>query len=177
VCWLVGAAAVVEWGLKETARLASVLCPLWFLMNYLFNLSLTLTSIASTTILSSTSGLFVVLLGVVCLKERLALANLVGVCCTIAGAVLVSVRDYWEVSDTHSAGKQQTESLHGDIICCISAMFYASYTVYARLSFPHTHTRTCGVCLCAHSHSFVVCSDCDGRGHVNVCFGWLCAVT
>jgi hypothetical protein len=34
-----------------TARLSLWLCPLWFLMNYLFNLSLDLTTVASNTIL------------------------------------------------------------------------------------------------------------------------------
>ncbi len=135
VCWF-PIAGVVEWGLLETARLAAVLCTLWLIMNYLFNLSLTLTSIASTTILSSTSGLFVVLLGFFALGDRLALANIIGVACTIGGAVLVSVRDYWEVSATHTAGLQQTESLHGDIVCCVSAFFYASYTVYLNYKVP-----------------------------------------
>jgi solute carrier family 35 protein F5 len=38
--------------LKQTMQLSGILCPLWFLMNYLFNLSLDYTSNSSNTILS-----------------------------------------------------------------------------------------------------------------------------
>jgi hypothetical protein len=44
-------------------RLACVFCPLWFAANYTFNASLSLTSVASNTVLSTTSGLFTFLLG------------------------------------------------------------------------------------------------------------------
>jgi solute carrier family 35, member F5 len=120
---------IEQWSVWETSKLAAVLCPLWFLMNYLFNLSLTLTSIASTTILSSTSGLFVVIISYFGLREKLVIANIVGVGCTISGAVLVSLRDYTENSN-------ENESLRGDLICVASALFYASYTVYLNYKVP-----------------------------------------
>jgi len=44
-------------------------CPLWFAANYCFNLSLGLTSVASNTILSTTSGIFTLVLSVFILRE------------------------------------------------------------------------------------------------------------
>jgi solute carrier family 35 protein F5 len=41
---------------KETAKLASVFCLFWFVANWSVNASLKFTSVASSTILSSTSG-------------------------------------------------------------------------------------------------------------------------
>lgn len=64
---------------RETARLAAVLCPLWFALNYTFNWSLSRTSVASNTILSSTSSLWTLALGVALLGERLRPVNAAGV--------------------------------------------------------------------------------------------------
>jgi solute carrier family 35 protein F5 len=64
--------------LRETIRLAATLCPLWFGMNYAFNISLDWTSIASSTILSSTSGLFVLLISVCYLRRHFEWLNLLG---------------------------------------------------------------------------------------------------
>lgn len=45
---------------KETAKLASVFCIFWFIANWSVNLSLDFTSVASATILSSTSGAYLI---------------------------------------------------------------------------------------------------------------------
>ena len=52
---------------KETAKLASVFCLFWFVANWSVNASLKFTSVASSTILSSTSGRLV---GNQCIMQR-----------------------------------------------------------------------------------------------------------
>lgn len=60
----------VEWGfLKKTAFASAQFCPLWFFANYFFNLSLGQTTVSSTTILSSSSGVFTLCLSILILKE------------------------------------------------------------------------------------------------------------
>lgn len=44
--------------IRQVAGIALGFCPLWFGANYLYNLSLSMTSVASATILSTTSSLF-----------------------------------------------------------------------------------------------------------------------
>ncbi len=63
----------------QTAAIAALLCPLWFGLNYTFNFSLSRTSLASNTILSSTSSLWTLVLSVLVLKQRLVWPNVVGV--------------------------------------------------------------------------------------------------
>ncbi len=122
-----------------TARLALALCPLWFLMNYLFNLSLNLTSLASSTILSTTSSLFVLLFGL-CTVPRAAvgLPQVLGVAATILGAVLISWKD--TESGSGGAGSEgeegMTHSLVGDLVAALSAVFYALYSLQLRRSIP-----------------------------------------
>eukprot|EP01087_Luapelamoeba_hula_P000355 TRINITY_DN10253_c0_g1_i1.p2 TRINITY_DN10253_c0_g1~~TRINITY_DN10253_c0_g1_i1.p2 ORF type:complete len:229 (+),score=20.68 TRINITY_DN10253_c0_g1_i1:115-801(+) len=49
--------------LLQTARAALIFCPIWFAANYTYNKSLSLTSVSSSTVLSSTSGLGTLILG------------------------------------------------------------------------------------------------------------------
>ncbi|KAH9599975.1 hypothetical protein LSM04_005924 [Trypanosoma melophagium] len=58
---------------KFLLRCACLFCPFWFVANYLFNLSLSRTSVASNTVLSSTSFIWALLLSVVLLGHRVSL--------------------------------------------------------------------------------------------------------
>jgi solute carrier family 35 protein F5 len=63
---------------KEVFRHSIVFCPIWFTMNYLFNLSLDKTSVASNTIMSSTSSLFTLAFSACLLKTRVTWFNGLG---------------------------------------------------------------------------------------------------
>jgi solute carrier family 35, member F5 len=52
-------------GIRATLRIAAIFSPIWFVANYAFNLSLTQTSVASSTVISATSSLWTLLLGVI----------------------------------------------------------------------------------------------------------------
>ena len=62
-------------------------CPLWFGANYFFNLSLGLTSVASNTILSTTSCIFTLILSIIVLKESPELLKFVAVLVSFGGIV------------------------------------------------------------------------------------------
>jgi len=124
---------------RTTLRLALFLCPLWFLMNYLFNLSLNLTSLASSTILSTTSSLFVLTFGL-CMppphRTAVQRQQVLGVAVTILGAVLVSWRDTDDVAGNDSASRAPQHALLGDVVAGLSAMFYALYSLQLKVRIP-----------------------------------------
>jgi hypothetical protein len=57
----------------------------WFIAQYLFNLSLSMTSVTSNTILSSSSSLFTFALSMVVLKEPYSCAKLLSIAACIGG--------------------------------------------------------------------------------------------
>jgi solute carrier family 35 protein F5 len=88
--------------------------------NYTFNLSLTMTSVSSNTILSSTSALWTLILGTVVGVEKFNLLRFIGVILTLGGVVIVSL------SDTRNDGE---DTLWGDLLALLSAMTYAVYVI------------------------------------------------
>ena len=113
---------------RRVAMLAAQFCPVWFVANYAFNLSLGLTSVSSNTILSTTSSLWTLVLGLFVLKdERFNWGKLVAVTLTIGGVTLVSLED--QKGDGGDGG----DSILGDVIALFSAVAYAVYTVLLRL--------------------------------------------
>ncbi len=92
-------------------RLSLILCPLWFLMNFTFNigstfnacfhpknqlstffdgLRLNMTSVASNTVLGSSSSFFVLLGSRCVLKQSIGKRNFLGVILTMIGVIMVS---------------------------------------------------------------------------------------
>lgn len=110
---------------KEVMRNAIILCPVWFVMNFSFNTSLSMTSVASNTIMSSTSSLFTLLIEAYFLNTIITPMNVLGVLCTIAGAVLVALPD---ISSGHG-GSTGTYPLLGDSLALLSAVLYGVYSV------------------------------------------------
>mmetsp|Transcript_42545 Transcript_42545/g.70997 ORF Transcript_42545/g.70997 Transcript_42545/m.70997 type:complete len:422 (-) Transcript_42545:50-1315(-) len=112
----------------ETARAALIICPIWFMAQYTFNVSLAMTSVTANTILSSLATLFTFLLSVAVLKEQFTFRKLTGVALCIIGTTMVTVRD--------SSGADGHESSIGDLMTLVSAMLYAVYTVALRKMLP-----------------------------------------
>ena len=63
------------------------MAPLWFLAQFTFNTSLSMTSVTSNTILSSTSSLFTYALSCAFSLERLAIRKLVFILLCVAGMI------------------------------------------------------------------------------------------
>jgi len=107
--------------LKQTFWLGAIFCPIWFLMNYLSYLSLISTSLGSSTTLSSTmSSVFCLILSWIFLRQRLLLINLLGITFMIGGTVLI-IR--WS---------QRKNSWEGDLMALASAFVYACYSVLTK---------------------------------------------
>ena len=120
------ASVVVPFTVRQHVHLSLLLSPIWFLMEYLYNESLSLTSLSQNTILSTTSGVFVLLFNWLFFREALTLLNLLGVAFTFAGAYLV----YHDgrVADEEGA----KDSVLGDVLAVSAAVFYGLYTVVVK---------------------------------------------
>ncbi|KAI9316055.1 hypothetical protein BX666DRAFT_1954441 [Dichotomocladium elegans] len=106
---------------KETIRLSLVFCILWFGANYTTNASLAYTSVGSSTILSSTSGLFTLAMGTLFGVERLTTVRAAAVAISFIGVVLISYID-------HIGSRIQ-----GDLLALTGAFFYGLYTTLLKL--------------------------------------------
>lgn len=106
--------------LKSTFKVAAQFCPLWFCANYFYNLSLTLTSIASSTILSSTSGIFTLLLSIFLIKASPDIFKFFAVLLSFGGTVMIAL------ADTSYAG----ETVYGDLFALIGAVVYGLYCIF-----------------------------------------------
>ena len=112
--------------------LATLLCPLCFIGNYFYNLSLAFTSIGSSTIISNLSGAFTLFFSSICGVEDVTSNKVLGVMFCLGGVVLVSI------SDRENAGNSDsdTNSLFGDVMGIIGALGYGLYTTLIKLKVP-----------------------------------------
>lgn len=77
----------------ETAKLSLEFCLLWFSANYLVAACLEYTSVASSTILTSTSSIWTLILGALFKVEHFSWKKLIGVLASLAGIALISSVD------------------------------------------------------------------------------------
>jgi solute carrier family 35 protein F5 len=109
--------------MRDVAWIALGFCPLWFGANYLYNLSLSFTSVASATILSATSSLFTFGLSCACKVEKPTVWKLAGLLIMLGGVVLVSLLD---------TSNERGDSIVGDAFALAGAVIYAGYAVYLK---------------------------------------------
>lgn len=70
------------------------------LLQYLSNAALARTSVASTTVLSSTSGLFTLFIGALLGQDTLNLSKVVAVFVSMAGVVMTTLGKTWAADDS-----------------------------------------------------------------------------
>ncbi|KAH7107096.1 hypothetical protein BKA62DRAFT_650669 [Auriculariales sp. MPI-PUGE-AT-0066] len=116
---------------RETAVLALKFAVLWLLANWTSNASLAYTSVASTTILTTTSGFFTLGVGALFKVEKFTLLKVCAVVASFCGVVLVALSD--------SRSQQTDDVLHGesavfgDALALLSALGYALYVVLLKV--------------------------------------------
>ena len=119
--------------LPETARLSLEFCLLWFAANYLVAACLEHTSVASSTILTSTSSIWTLVFGAMVRVESFSYKKLTGVLASLAGIVLISMVDLSGKDNDENRGnfphKSQSEIALGDAMAFGSAIMYGIYTV------------------------------------------------
>lgn len=125
-------------GLISTARLSLAFCVLWFLANYFAMACLQYTTVASATILTSTSSIWTLLLGALTRTEKFTWKKLCGVLASLAGIILISQVDLnsndGTTPDTKRAlddfpDKTPYELALGDALALLSAVIYGFYTI------------------------------------------------
>ncbi|KAK3211855.1 hypothetical protein Dsin_016561 [Dipteronia sinensis] len=115
---------------KEIATFGFYIAPIWFLTEYLSNAALARTSVASTTVLSSTSGLFTLFIGVMLGQDSLNVAKVVAVFVCMAGVGMTTLGKTWAADDSQlNASLNGKRSLVGDLFGLLSAMSYGLFTV------------------------------------------------
>ncbi|KAN0080484.1 hypothetical protein V8E54_003688 [Elaphomyces granulatus] len=123
-------------GLTSTAKLSFQFCMLWFIANYFASACLQYTTVGSTTILVSTSGIWTLILGVAIGVEKFSPRKSLGVIASLVGIILISRVDT-SADDRGFPGnggssfphKTPTEIALGDAMAAFSAMLYGIYTI------------------------------------------------
>ncbi|KAL7150922.1 hypothetical protein ABFS83_05G146000 [Erythranthe nasuta] len=115
---------------KEIATYGFYVAPLWFVTEYLSNAALARTSVASTTVLSSTSGLFTLFIGAFLGQDSLNVAKVVAVFVSMAGVAMTTLGTTWATDETELSNSSNSErTLVGDLFGIMSAMSYGLFTV------------------------------------------------
>jgi len=112
--------------LTRTARLSAFIAPLWFTSHFVYNASLNLTSMTSSTIVSCTSSMFTFGFSVMIIKEQFSCWKLVGVLVCMMGNVLTVFKDQ------PSSKSVQSSPLTGDVFALAGAILYGFYTTMLR---------------------------------------------
>ncbi|CUS23453.1 LAQU0S10e00716g1_1 [Lachancea quebecensis] len=128
--------------LRATVHLSAQFCILWFLANLVTNASLSYTSVASQTILSSTSSFFTLLIGSLFHVESVNRVKVLGSLISFVGIVFVTKSDADNTAragEVHSAvpykfhngiSSDNTEAFVifcGNLLALAGALFYGLY--------------------------------------------------
>ncbi|KAF7558685.1 hypothetical protein G7046_g5485 [Stylonectria norvegica] len=117
-------------GFRDTAVLSLEFCMLWFIANYFASACLEYTSVASVTILTSTSSMWTLVFCSMFGIEPFSLRKLLGVTASLAGVVLISTVDLSGKSDEDRGTfphKTPTQIAIGDSMAFVSAVIYGLY--------------------------------------------------
>ncbi|KAF8009048.1 hypothetical protein BT93_J0130 [Corymbia citriodora subsp. variegata] len=111
---------------RDIAFYGCCIAPIWFVTEYLSNAALARTSVASMTVLSSTSGLFTLFISVLLGQDSLNVSKVVAVFISIAGAAMTTLGETWAADDSKfDASLNEKHSLVGDLFGLLSAMMFA----------------------------------------------------
>jgi solute carrier family 35 protein F5 len=125
---------------KDTAVLSFEFCMLWFLANYFSSACLEHTSVASVTILTSTSSVWTLIFCSLFGIERFSTAKIMGVAASLAGVILISTVDLAEQADENRGSfphKSSTQIALGDAMALLSAVIYGLYVTVMKRKVPN----------------------------------------
>lgn len=115
---------------KEMARLGFLIAPVWFITEYLTNAALARTSVSSTMVLNSTSGLFTLFIGAFLGQDSINVVKVVSVVVSLAGVAMTALGKTWSTDQTRlSKSTIGKHSLVGDLCALLSAITYALFCV------------------------------------------------
>ncbi|PGH02298.1 solute carrier family 35, member F5 [Blastomyces parvus] len=118
-------------GFIATAKLSLGFCLVW--ANYFAAACLQFTTVGSSTILTSTSGVWTLIFGAVLGVEKFTVRKALGVFASLAGIALISRVDLSGANKDENRGsfphKTATEIAIGDAMAAFSAILYGVYTI------------------------------------------------
>lgn len=123
--------------LWETAWLSLEFSVLWVLANYFASACLEYTSVASSTILTSTSSIWTLVFCALLKIESFSVRKLLAVLSSLAGVVLISTIDLSGKDNDDGRGdfphKSQREIAIGDAMALASALVYGVYVIVMKI--------------------------------------------
>ncbi|PTN32257.1 hypothetical protein C4S57_3447 [Saccharomyces cerevisiae] len=119
--------------LYETIKLSAEFCILWFTANLVTNASLAFTSVASQTILSTTSSFFTLFIGVICHVESLSKSKVLGSFISFVGIIMVTKSDSHQryqrhIADVSGDDNDAVRVLIGNLLALAGAVLYGVYS-------------------------------------------------
>ncbi|CAH9084123.1 unnamed protein product [Cuscuta epithymum] len=115
---------------RDIARYGFYIAPIWFVTEYLSNAALAYTSVASTTVLSATSGLFTLFFSVILGEDTLNMSKIVAVLISLAGVVMTTLGKTWATDESElNSSLSGKRSIIGDCFGLLSATTYGLFTV------------------------------------------------
>ncbi|SPO00669.1 related to integral membrane protein [Cephalotrichum gorgonifer] len=114
----------------ETTKLSLEFSMLWFMANYTASACLEYTSVASVTILTSTSSVWTLILCSLLRVEAFTTRKLIGVLASLTGVILISTVDLTGKSDENRGNfphKTFGQIALGDAMALVSAIIYGVY--------------------------------------------------
>ncbi|KAF5945869.1 hypothetical protein HYC85_016097 [Camellia sinensis] len=139
---------------KEMARLGLFIAPIWFITEYLTNAALARTSVASTMVLCSTSGLFTLFIGAFLRQDSINVVKVVSVVVSMAGVAMTTLGKTWSTDQSRlSKSTNGKHSLVGDLCALLSAMTYALFTeVYRSRRKKSRHAKVIWIYWIVHAY-------------------------
>ncbi|RSH77910.1 uncharacterized protein EHS24_002983 [Apiotrichum porosum] len=116
---------------RETAEVAAWWSAVWFLANWSLNTALAWASVASVTILSSTTSFFTLTLGRICGVEDVTRGKVFSALASFIGVVLVTRSDM--SIQPSEATIQPLNPIWGDLLSLLSAAFYSVYVILLKV--------------------------------------------
>ena len=134
----------IRLSLKDTTKLSAQFCVLWFLANFATNASLAYTSVASQTMLSSTSSFFTLFIGALGHVETVTKPKVIGSILSFLGIALVTQSDslqrHLPIKPTgHMPPTEPTtdltswQTMIGNLLAVAGAMFYGIYSTLLKI--------------------------------------------
>lgn len=124
----------------ETTKLSLQFIVLWFTANLVTNSSLSYTSVASQTILSSTSSFFTLLIGYFYLIENINANKIAGILLLFAGVLIVTKVD---ASNSYQNNEPTSNALilWGNLLALAGALVYGVYTILLKYRIMDKNTK------------------------------------
>ncbi|QCD99235.1 hypothetical protein DEO72_LG7g516 [Vigna unguiculata] len=118
----------------KIAKCGLYLTPIWFAQEYFSNMALANTSVASTTVLNSMSGLFTLFFGAFLGQDSVNMTKMAAVLISMAGVAMTTIGKTWITDEHIIISDTQKHTIIGDVFGLLSAVFYGLFTVLLKNS-------------------------------------------